>query len=136
MLSSSEEFMELPPLSCGWIIDAVAITVIESASAVGQVLLLEGVTQGGEVSSVKLVDLATGRPGYARRSLPSSWRANIWQQLGCQMGALSAPEVSMAAVHCQRRRCGARQCREQKMQHGPGERSPRVMALVMAATDA
>jgi len=84
--------MELSPLSCGWIIDAVAVAVEESASAAGQVLLLGGVTQGGEVLSVKLVDLATGvcTPQPALLQARNYFAA----------AALYALEVSMAAVYC------------------------------------
>jgi hypothetical protein len=60
---SSEEgaFVDLPPLSCGAIQGAAAIAVEESDSAAGQVLLLGGAMQGGgAVSTVHLVDLATG----------------------------------------------------------------------------
>ena len=54
-------FVELPPLSCGAIFDAVAIAVDETHSALGQVLLLGGSTQDRTAtSSVRLVDLATG----------------------------------------------------------------------------
>jgi hypothetical protein len=64
ILSSSEEggaFVDLPPLSCGGIYGAAAIAVEESDSAAGQVLLLGGSMEVGEVSStVLLVDLATG----------------------------------------------------------------------------
>jgi hypothetical protein len=61
MLSSSEEgaFVDLPPLSCGEIDGAAAIAVEESESAAGQVLLLGGAVQAA-VSTVYLVDLATG----------------------------------------------------------------------------
>jgi hypothetical protein len=60
---SSEEggaFVELPPLSCGGIEGAAAIVVDESDSAAGQVLLLGGWDGSGLVSTVQLVDLATG----------------------------------------------------------------------------
>jgi hypothetical protein len=61
MLSSEEgAFVDLPPLSCGGISGAAAIAVEESDSAAGQVLLLGGAVQGGAVSTVHLVDLATG----------------------------------------------------------------------------
>jgi hypothetical protein len=62
MLSSETgAFVELPPLSCGTIRNAVAIPVEESDSALGQVLLLGGVVpNAGRVSTVRLVDLATG----------------------------------------------------------------------------
>ena len=63
MLSSSEEggaFADLPPLSCGGIYRAAAIAVDESDSAAGQVLLLGGGDGSGPVSTVQLVDLATG----------------------------------------------------------------------------
>jgi hypothetical protein len=62
MLSSEGgAFVELPPLSCGGIRGAVAIAAEESDSALGQVLLLGGWVQGvGLVSTVRLVDLATG----------------------------------------------------------------------------
>jgi hypothetical protein len=63
MLSSSEEegaFVDLPPLSCGGIYGAAAVAVEESDSAAGQVLLLGGRHDSGPVSTVQLVDLATG----------------------------------------------------------------------------
>jgi hypothetical protein len=62
MLSSEGgAFVVLPPLSCGGISGAVAIAVEESDSALGQVLLLGGwVPIVGLVSTVRLVDLATG----------------------------------------------------------------------------
>jgi hypothetical protein len=63
MLSSQEEegaFVGLPPLSCGGMWGAAAIAVEESDSASGQVLLLGGVDFGGALSTVHLVDLATG----------------------------------------------------------------------------
>jgi hypothetical protein len=55
-------FVELPPLSCGPIIGAVAIAVDETHSALGQVLLLGGEQDqdNTSTSSVQLVDLATG----------------------------------------------------------------------------
>jgi len=62
MLSKGKEaFTALPPLSCGEITDAAAVTVEESGSVAGQVLVLGGFTddQGG-MSMVHLVDLATG----------------------------------------------------------------------------
>jgi hypothetical protein len=62
MLSSEEgegAFVDLPSLSCGAIEDAAAIAVEESDSAAGQVLLLGGRGQG-PVTTVHLVDLATG----------------------------------------------------------------------------
>jgi hypothetical protein len=61
MLSSEGgAFVALPPLSCGGIYDAAAIAVEESDSAAGQVLLLGGEMGGGAVSTVHLVDVATG----------------------------------------------------------------------------
>jgi hypothetical protein len=62
MLPSGQgAFVELPPLSYGAISGAVAIPVEESGSALGQVLLLGGWVEGtGRVSTVRLVDLATG----------------------------------------------------------------------------
>jgi hypothetical protein len=62
MLSSEEgegAFLDLPPLSCGGVYGSAAIAVEESESAAGQVLLLGGWVQG-VVSTVRLVDLATG----------------------------------------------------------------------------
>jgi hypothetical protein len=54
-------FTAQPPLTCGKIVWAVAIEVIESGSAAGQVLLLGGYGADGDpVSTVYLVDLATG----------------------------------------------------------------------------
>jgi hypothetical protein len=56
-----EAFTALPPLSCGEITVAAAITVKESGSVAGQVLLLGGHTYDqGVMSTVHLVDLATG----------------------------------------------------------------------------
>jgi len=62
MLSKKKgAFVELPPLSCSAIYAAAAITVDESHSALGQVLLLGGRDQDNTpTSSVRLVDLATG----------------------------------------------------------------------------
>jgi hypothetical protein len=60
---SSEEgafFVDLPPLSRGEIDGAAAIAVEESDSAAEQVLQLGGSTGGGALSTVHLVDLATG----------------------------------------------------------------------------
>jgi len=62
-LSERGEFVELPPLSCGWISYAATIAVEEMNSSAGQVLLLGGLAQLGEtgiVSTVQLVDLDTG----------------------------------------------------------------------------
>jgi hypothetical protein len=54
-------FTEFPALSCGGIAGATAIAVEESDSAAGQVLLLGGCDeQGAVLSTVHLVDLATG----------------------------------------------------------------------------
>jgi hypothetical protein len=53
-------FVDLPPLSCGGILGAAAIAVEESDSAAGQVLLLGGGDASGPLSTVQLVDLATG----------------------------------------------------------------------------
>jgi hypothetical protein len=52
--------VELPPLSCGGIACAAAVAVDESDSAAGQVLLLGGGDDHGPLSTVQLVDLATG----------------------------------------------------------------------------
>ena len=62
MLSKGEgAFTALPPLSCGDIKDAAAITMEERNSVAGQVLLLGEYTVGqGGLSTVHLVDLATG----------------------------------------------------------------------------
>jgi hypothetical protein len=62
MLSQGREFVELPPLSCGRIGDGAAFAVEESDSAAGQVLLVGGTlaVSEGVVSTVQLVDLATG----------------------------------------------------------------------------
>jgi hypothetical protein len=57
---SSGAFVDLPPLSRGGIQGAVAIEVDESDSAAGQVLLLGGVDTNNILSTVHLVDLATG----------------------------------------------------------------------------
>jgi hypothetical protein len=56
-----EAFTALPPLSCGEITVSAAVTVEESGSVAGQVLLLGGCTEDqGGMSTVHLVDLATG----------------------------------------------------------------------------
>jgi hypothetical protein len=63
MLSSSEEggaFVALPPLSCGGFHGAAAVAVEESDSAAGQVFLLGGEGDSERLSTVHLVDLATG----------------------------------------------------------------------------
>jgi hypothetical protein len=62
MLARSEgAFTAQPPLTCGGLSSAVAIEVIESGSAAGQVLLLGGCGEDPDpVSTVNLVDLATG----------------------------------------------------------------------------
>jgi hypothetical protein len=54
-------FTDFPALSCGRIAGGTAIAVEESDSAAGQVLLLRGCDeQGAVLSTVHLVDLATG----------------------------------------------------------------------------
>jgi hypothetical protein len=54
-------FTSLPSLSCGRIQSTVAITVDESISVAGQVLVLGGIDEEGDrLSTVQLVDLATG----------------------------------------------------------------------------
>jgi hypothetical protein len=61
MLSKGKEaFTALPPLSCGKTMLAAAVTVEESGSVAGQVLLLGRCTDGQVMSTVHLVDLATG----------------------------------------------------------------------------
>jgi hypothetical protein len=72
-LLSSEEgaFVDFPPLSCDRIMGSGAISVEESDSAAGQVLLLGGEIVQGALSTVHLVDLATavctpGRPDLLR----------------------------------------------------------------------
>jgi hypothetical protein len=57
---SSGAFVKLPALSCGPIREAVAIEVEDSDSAAGQVLLLGGEDGNSILSTVYLVDLATG----------------------------------------------------------------------------
>jgi hypothetical protein len=57
---SSGAFVDLPPLSRGGIVGAAAIEVDESGSAAGQVLLLGGEDDDSILSTVHLVDLATG----------------------------------------------------------------------------
>jgi hypothetical protein len=52
--------VDLPPLSCGRIHAVAAIAVEESDSAAGQMLLLGGIDGGRALSTVQLVDLATG----------------------------------------------------------------------------
>jgi hypothetical protein len=53
-------FVDLPPLSCGGIDSAATIAVDESDSAAGEVLLIGGGDATGPLSTVTLVDLATG----------------------------------------------------------------------------
>jgi hypothetical protein len=81
--SSSEEnggaFADLPPLTCGGIRAAAAIAVEESDSAAGQVLLIGGYAADRTVSTVQLVDLATGacapQPALLhRRAYPAAGR--------------------------------------------------------------
>jgi hypothetical protein len=63
ILSSSQEgeaFVDLPPLSCDKNSGAAAIAVDESDSAAGQVLLLGGFDGKTFLSTVQLIDLATG----------------------------------------------------------------------------
>jgi hypothetical protein len=62
MLAEGEgAFTAQPPLTCGVLARPVAIEVIESGSAAGQVLLLGGYGEDRDpVSTVNLVDLATG----------------------------------------------------------------------------
>jgi hypothetical protein len=81
MLQDGGAFVQLPPLSCGDICGAAAIAVEESDSAAGQVLLVGGRFPVGEgvVSTVQLVDLATGvctpQPDLLhRRHLPAAAR--------------------------------------------------------------
>jgi hypothetical protein len=78
----------LPPLSCGAVRSAVAITVDGSHSALGQVLLLGGKNQDyRETSAVRLVDLTIGictpqadlllaRSHFAAARLPN--RGMVW----------------------------------------------------------
>jgi hypothetical protein len=62
ILSSSEEGVALPPLSCGGFSSSVAVVVDESDSAATQVLLLGGGDENRSsfLPTVHLVDLATG----------------------------------------------------------------------------
>jgi hypothetical protein len=53
-------FVDLPPLSSGGIYGVPAIAVEETDSAAGQVLLLGGTNCSSGLSTVQLVDLATG----------------------------------------------------------------------------
>jgi hypothetical protein len=57
---SSGAFVDLPALSCGGIDGAVAVPVDESDSAAGQILLLGVAAVNRPLSTVHLVDLATG----------------------------------------------------------------------------
>jgi hypothetical protein len=93
-------FTDFPALSCGGIVDATAIAVEESDSAAGQVLLLGGRDeQGAVLSTVHLVDLATGvctpqaallddRSGFAAVRIPDG-------RVACAggFGALASAEV-------------------------------------------
>ena len=71
LLRGDEAYMNQPPLSCSFLLEPVAIAMEESNSAAGQVLLLGGRDANVEaVSSVYLVDLATGRVHTATKSPP------------------------------------------------------------------
>jgi hypothetical protein len=76
-------------LSCGGILDAAAVTVDESGSVAGQVLLLEGRKdddQGG-TSTVHLVDLATGV-------------CTPWPNLLCARESFAAARLPQGCVVC------------------------------------
>jgi len=61
MLSEGgEEFVDLPMLSCGGLIGAVALADEESHSKECQVLLFGGVGSLVDLTTIYLVDLATG----------------------------------------------------------------------------
>ena len=130
MLSSEEgAFVDLPALSCGGISSAAAIAVEESESVAGQVLLLGGWMQvGGRVSTVHLVDLATGvctpgRPDMLRSRFLFA-AAGLPGVLGCRVGRSCAREDTAVAIY-RRRRCGGRRCRERRTQCGHGDNCPR-----------
>ena len=53
-------FTDLPPLSCDGFSGASVVAVEESDSAAGEVLLLGGIDENTILSTVRLVDLATG----------------------------------------------------------------------------
>jgi hypothetical protein len=120
VLSSSEEggeFVDLPPLSCVGIFDAVAIAVEESDSAAGQVLLVGGTGEDGEpLSTVQLVDLATGacaqQPGLLLHERVYSAGARLPDgRIVCAGGS----------VVISRRRCGGCRHRGRRTRHGAGE---------------
>jgi hypothetical protein len=123
MLSSEGGvFVELSPLSCGRIWGAVAIAVEESDSALGQVLLLGGVVQGnGRVSTVQLVDLATGVCTPAQPDLLQSRFSFASEQLPDGASYARAGTVEQY----RRRRSRNRRFTEHRMQHGPGDIYPR-----------
>ena len=61
LLEGAGAFVKLPRLSCGAIAGAAAFAVDEEDSAQGQVFLIGGAGHdGASISSVQLVDLATG----------------------------------------------------------------------------
>jgi hypothetical protein len=102
MLSSAlGAFEDLPPLSRGQIFGAPAIAVDESDSAAGQVLLLGGGDDNRFVSTVHLVDLATGacaqQPDLLRsRAYPAAGRlpdGRIVCAGGISIGDFSTAEV-------------------------------------------
>jgi hypothetical protein len=82
LLEGAGAFVKLPRLSCGAIAGAAAFAVDEKDSVQGQVLLIGGAgDDGASISSVQLVDLATGvctpqadllhgRQGFAAARLP------------------------------------------------------------------
>jgi hypothetical protein len=104
----------LPPLSCGEILDAAAVTVDESGSAAGKVLLLGGCTAGqGGISKVRLVDMATG---------VCTPQPNLLCACETFAGASFAREDLVAITsRCRyhRQRCWSCPRREQQMRHEP-----------------
>ena len=130
---SSGAFVDLPPLSRGGIYGAAAIEVDESDSAAGQVLLLGGADANIRLSTVYLVDLATGagarqpdllhsRVYHAAARLPD-------KRIICAGGFDGAAFLSSAEVWGPPVQGG-------RMQHGPGQSSPRCLLTVTAAADA
>jgi len=84
-------FVELPPLSCGAVYGAAAITVDESDSALGQVLLIGGHNHDQiGTSSVRLVGLATG---VCRQPADLPHPRSFLRRLRCRTGTPCAREV-------------------------------------------
>jgi hypothetical protein len=115
-------FADLPPLSRAGMQGAAAIEVDERNSAVGQVLLLGGYANRAYLSSVQLVDLATG--ACARQ--PNLLHSRAYHAAArLPDGRITCAGGYHGVDICRRRRWGGRLSRGDRMRHGPGDRSPR-----------